>query len=98
MRSSSSRRMDPAYVSVADYVKTTQAGNILRADRITPLQLADLLERDCREAMRPGDGTSTPPATPRCVYEVADVQAWALPRHAPGEEAARRGRAGDLSR
>ena len=44
--------LDPAYVSVADYVKTTRAGGTFGADRITPLQLADLLERDCREAVR----------------------------------------------
>ena len=44
--------LDPAYVSVAEYVKTTRAGGTFGADRITPLQLADLLERDCREAAR----------------------------------------------
>ena len=46
--------LDPAYVSVADFVKTTQAGGIFGADRITPLQLADLLERDCLRGDAPG--------------------------------------------
>jgi hypothetical protein len=67
--------LDPAYVSVADFVKTALAGGTFGADRITPLQLADLLERDCRDAARlvsnieAGDNASLR-------YEVADVQAW----------------------
>jgi hypothetical protein len=68
--------LDPAYVSVADYVKTTQTGGNFGADRITPLQLADLLERDCRAATRLVNSIDTADnASLR--YEVADVQAWA---------------------
>ena len=67
--------LDPAYVSVADYVKTTVAGGTFGADRITPLQLADLLEHDCREAVRLVNKIdATGNASLR--YEVADVQAW----------------------
>jgi len=67
--------LDPTYVSVAEYVKTMRAGGTFGADRITPLQLADVLERDCREATRlvnlieAADNASLR-------YEVADVQAW----------------------
>jgi hypothetical protein len=67
--------MDPAYVSVADFVKTTLAGGTFGADRVTPPQLADLLERDCYEALRlvqridTGDNATL-------MYEVADVKAW----------------------
>jgi hypothetical protein len=73
--------LDPAYVSVADYVKTTVAGGTFGADRITPLQLADLLVRDCDAALQliknidVADDASL-------MYEVADVRAWAsLGRH-----------------
>jgi len=68
--------MDPAYVSVDEYVKATQAGKSFGPDRITPLQLADALDRDCSEAKRlvrkigADDNASLR-------YEVADVEAWA---------------------
>jgi len=68
--------MDPAYVSVADFVKTTQAGGHFGADRITPLQLADLLERDNLEALGLVKTISTK-GNASLRYEVADVQAWA---------------------
>ena len=67
--------LDPAYVSVADFVKTTLAGGTFGADRITPLQLADLLERDCREAARLVNGIDTA-GNASLRYEVSDVQAW----------------------
>jgi len=69
--------MDPAYVSVEDYVKAVQAGKSFGPDRITPLQLADLLERDCNEAIGLVRNIGTADnASLR--YEVADVEAWAL--------------------
>jgi len=69
--------LDPAYVSVADFVKTTIAGRTFSADRITPLQLADSLERDCHEAMSLVSGIDTKDNA-GLMYEVADVRAWAL--------------------
>jgi hypothetical protein len=68
--------MDPAYVSVADFVKTTLAGGTYGTDRLTPLQLADLLERDCREAVRLVNAIEVSDNV-SLRYEVADVQAWA---------------------
>ncbi len=67
--------MDPAYVSVADYVQTVQQGGAFAADRMTPPGLADLLERDCREALRLVQGVDTGGDT-SLRYEVGDVQAW----------------------
>jgi len=68
--------LDPAYVSVEEFVKTRQAGRKFGADRVTPLQLAELLERDCREAIRLVRNIDfTNNASLR--YEVADVEAWA---------------------
>jgi hypothetical protein len=58
-------------------VKAVQAGKSFGPDRITPLRLADLLERDCLEAIglvQKIDTTDN--ASLR--YEVADVEAWAL--------------------
>lgn len=67
--------LDPAYVSVADYVAATVAGTSLAADRITPPVLADQLEADSRAALRLVEGTDTSGNT-ALMYEVADVRAW----------------------
>jgi hypothetical protein len=67
--------MDPAYVSIPDFVKTTNSGGTYGPDRITPLQLADLLERDCMAAMRLLHGIETQDDA-SLLYEVEDVQAW----------------------
>ncbi|HEU4780845.1 MAG TPA: hypothetical protein VFS58_13265 [Steroidobacteraceae bacterium] len=67
--------MDPAYVAVADFVKTTRAGKTYGTDRITPLQLADLLERDCLAAIRLVNGIDTDDNA-SLMYEVADIEAW----------------------
>ena len=69
--------MDPAYVSVAEYVKAAQAGKSFGPDRITPLQLADILERDCREALGLVKAINTSDNT-SLRYEVADVTAWSF--------------------
>ena len=68
--------MDPDYVSIADFVEATGRGETFGADRITPLQLAEILERDCRAAL----ALVQPVGTAGSVslrYEVADVQTWA---------------------
>lgn len=68
--------MDPDYVSVAEYVKETRAGRAFAPNRITPLQLAELLEKDCLEALsrvRKSDAASDTALT----YEVADIRIWA---------------------
>jgi hypothetical protein len=68
--------MDPAYVSVGDYVKARRAGTSFPADRITPPKLAGLLERDGRTALRlVGKIDTTGNAS--LMYEVADVETWA---------------------
>ena len=43
--------MDPAYVSVADYVKATRAGGSFAVDRVTPPRLIEMLERDNHAAL-----------------------------------------------
>lgn len=68
--------LDPAYVSVADYVSGVANGRNFDADRVTPPVLADRLEVDCREALRLVEGIDTTGDT-ALMYEVADVKAWA---------------------
>ena len=68
--------LDPDYVSIKDYVETMAAGGAFGPERMTPPALADLLERDCLEALKiAGAVDTTGNATLR--YETADVQAWA---------------------
>lgn len=68
--------LDPTYVSVADYVKTMSAGGSFGAEKITPLVLAGMLERDCRKALQLVKPINS--AQNRSLqYEVADVQVWA---------------------
>ncbi len=67
--------MDPSYVSVADFVKARRAGESFTDDRVTPPQLADALERDCRAALALVEGIDTR-ANASLMYEVADVRTW----------------------
>jgi hypothetical protein len=66
----------PDYVSVRDYGGTVSAGGTFAADRMTPPRLADLLERDCREALRLVEGIDVSDSA-SLRYEVADARVWA---------------------
>ncbi len=68
--------LDPDYVSVADYVKSLSESRVLPADSITPPRLADLLERDCREALRLV-GKIDAGGDVALAYEIADAKVWA---------------------
>ena len=68
--------LDPDYVSVADWVAAAQRGETFAANRVTPLALADRLERDNREALRLVENIGAT-ANASLRYEVADVQTWA---------------------
>jgi hypothetical protein len=68
--------MDPYYVSVADYVKAVQEKHGFDAARVTPLKLADLLERDSGTALKLVRGIDTA-GDPALMYEVADIMTWA---------------------
>ncbi len=67
--------MASEYVNVADYVAKTLAGEGFTAGTITPVILADSLERDNRQALAliedvdPGDSTALR-------YELADIKIW----------------------
>ena len=68
--------LDPAYLSIPEYVEAVGEGRPFTEEDVTPLQLADTLERDAQQALAlaaevdPGDDASLR-------YEVADVEAWA---------------------
>lgn len=68
--------LDPAYVSVADYVAATAKGLAFGSDRVTPPALADRLEADCREALALVEGIDTNGSV-ALTYEVSDVKTWA---------------------
>jgi hypothetical protein len=68
--------LDPAYVSVSDYVATRSNGRSFDPGRVTPPILADRLDHDCREALSlVNDIDTSMSASLR--YEVADVKTWA---------------------
>jgi hypothetical protein len=67
--------LDPRYVSVADYVKMVDEGRQPGAGAVTPPDLADALERDCREALALV-GKIDVSGNASLMYEVADVQTW----------------------
>ena len=68
--------LDPAYLSIPDYVEAAAEGRRFTGEEVTPLQLADTLEHDAQQALAliakvdPGDDASLR-------YEVADVETWA---------------------
>ncbi|MBE0655201.1 MAG: hypothetical protein IH594_15475 [Bacteroidales bacterium] len=65
--------MEPAYLSVADFLATEEN---VPDDKISPLHLADSLEKICNQALKdvkrikPGNNVDL-------LYEVSDIKAWA---------------------
>lgn len=68
--------IDPDYVSVMDYVNTISSGGSFEKNRITPLVLAAMLERDCDKALDLVKPINTK-GNPTLMYEVADAKIWA---------------------
>jgi hypothetical protein len=66
----------PNWLSVEDFVKKQAAGEKLAADSVTPLMVADGLEKDCGRALRLVKDIN-PAGSRSLVYEIADVKAWA---------------------
>jgi len=67
---------DTNYVSIIDYVKTLSSGKSFENNKITPLILARMLEKDCQKALSLVKNIKTA-TNPSLMYEVADVKAWA---------------------
>jgi len=68
--------MASEYVSVKEYVERLLGGGSFEDSRITPPILADMLERDNREALRLVKNIDTS-GNATLMYEVADVKTWA---------------------
>ena len=69
--------MDPAYVSVRDFVGGSPGSSGPDArGRVTPPMLIEMLERDNQEALRLVDGIETA-GNASLMYEVADIKTWA---------------------
>jgi hypothetical protein len=68
--------MASEYVSVADFVTSSQADKKFDADRVTPPQLIAMLERDNREALRLVESID-PAGNTSLRYEIADIKTWA---------------------
>ena len=74
--------LDPAYVSIPDYVRKKIASEAMPKDAVTPVQLADDSERDARAVLesvgalraRPA-GAAKPDAALEC--ELLDLETWA---------------------
>jgi hypothetical protein len=68
--------VDPDYVSVADYVKTTSSGGTFTSNKVTPPVLAALLQEDCRKALDLVKNIKTSKNN-ALMFEVSDVKVWA---------------------
>ena len=64
--------LDPAYMSAEEYVRI----QAIDKNRITPLQLADRLEAECRQGLAEVKSIATK-GDNTLLYEVTDVRAWA---------------------
>jgi hypothetical protein len=69
--------LDPAYVSIRDYMRAVEAGEPFEEDRKTPPRLAEVLERDATEALHLVASLQARIQDPGPIdYELADIQAW----------------------
>jgi hypothetical protein len=67
---------DPDYISIKEYVKTIAAGGSFAKNKITPLALAAMLEKDATKALNLVKNIKTD-KDQSLMYEVADVKTWA---------------------
>ena len=68
--------LDPAYVSVSEYLAALSKGGAFGADRVTPPALIEMLERDNLEALRLVKDID-PKGNASLLYELSDVKVWA---------------------
>ena len=68
--------LDTDYVSIAEYVKTISSGGSFGKDKITPPNLAAMLEKDCNKALELVKDINVSGDDP-LMFEVSDVKTWA---------------------
>ena len=67
--------LDSSYVSIAEYVKRTESRTIFDKKAITPTMLAEMLEKDCNNALKLVSKINVS-GDKALLYEVADIKAW----------------------
>lgn len=65
-----------ASISIADYVAAINSGKKIDPAKVTPLMIADELERDCKKALELVKNVNTSNNT-GLMFEVADIKTWA---------------------
>ncbi len=68
--------LDTDYVSIVEYVKTISSGGSFGRNKITPLDLAAMLEKDCKKALELVKNINVSGDDP-LMFEIADVKTWA---------------------
>ena len=69
--------LDPTYLSIPDYVKSVTNNKAIKDSVLTPLELADALEKDAKAAMLLiGPISINDKPTLEC--EIADIKAWSF--------------------
>ena len=67
--------LDTSYVSIADYVKRVGSKMIFDKKAITPTMLAEMLEKDCNNALKLVSKINVS-GDKALFYEVADIKTW----------------------
>jgi len=67
--------LDTNYISIAEYVRRTEIKTIFDKKEITPPMLAEMLERNCDEALKLVSKIKVS-SNKSLLYEVADIKAW----------------------
>jgi hypothetical protein len=68
--------IDPDSVSVLNYVKAVSEGKSFEKNKITPVILANMIEKDCNRALLLVKNINTKGNT-SLMFEVADIKTWA---------------------
>jgi hypothetical protein len=68
--------LDTSFISIAEYVKRTASKTIFDKKETTPPMLAEVLERNCNEALKLVSRINVN-GKKALLYEVADIKAWA---------------------
>lgn len=70
--------MDTSYIGIKDFVHSVSINSVISEDKVTPIQLADMLEKDCNKALDLVSNINTTAAKNKALlYEAADIKTWA---------------------
>jgi hypothetical protein len=70
--------MDTSYMSIKDFVHAVSIDSVINKNKVTPLKLAAILEKDCHKALQFVRNINIAAATNKALlYEVADIKTWA---------------------